>query len=72
MARDIVPKTYAGKGCLVRRKPGETVRIGDDISVTIEPESFGRDILLRIKAPEALRITRPELDRLHERADEVA
>ena len=43
------------------RKPGETIRIGDDVTIVIRSASRGR-VVLSIDAPRGLRITRGEVD----------
>ena len=49
----------------ITRRLGQTVRIGDDIVITVAPNKpgFGADIItLGIEAPKSIKIMRGELD----------
>jgi carbon storage regulator len=45
---------------VIRRKPGEALRIGDDIEITVMEVSSTR-VVLGIAAPSSVRVTRCEL-----------
>lgn len=51
---------------VISRKPGEQIRLGADISITVL-EVRGKLVRIGLTAPAEIRITRPELDepRLH-------
>lgn len=43
----------------VRLKPGETISVGDDITITCKRESHGNKTWVQVDAPREIPITRP-------------
>lgn len=49
---------------VLTRRPGQSIRIGSDITVTIvQQKRSGRAVLVSVDAPKEVRVLRGELDR---------